>query len=171
MRRRFSDGQPACCICPLPRDSASQKQTTEVLVIACREAATALSLNGLQLADREIRVSMAKQSLTNSASAVMPSMLGYPNLVNPYAAMMPSFGMPMARQRPAQDAEKVSRTIHIDNLDFGISEYHLAQYFGVCGNVSAVRIAGNPGARRKAWVEFHDPMSVQSAFQLDNQVT
>mmetsp|Transcript_6268 Transcript_6268/g.17539 ORF Transcript_6268/g.17539 Transcript_6268/m.17539 type:complete len:327 (+) Transcript_6268:289-1269(+) len=134
------------------------------------EAMAALSLNGLQLADRQIKVSMAKQGLSPS-----PAPMGFPGMG--YGAMPGMYGFPMpgmqggSRMPKPQDQEKVARTIHVDNVDYSITEFHLAQFFGVIGTVTAVRIARSPGqVKHKAWVEFQSPAFAQAAFQLDNQV-
>eukprot|EP00191_Tetraselmis_sp_GSL018_P008332 CAMPEP_0177615486 /NCGR_PEP_ID=MMETSP0419_2-20121207/23475_1 /TAXON_ID=582737 /ORGANISM="Tetraselmis sp., Strain GSL018" /LENGTH=373 /DNA_ID=CAMNT_0019113135 /DNA_START=470 /DNA_END=1592 /DNA_ORIENTATION=+ len=134
-------------------------------------AQNALSLNGLQLGDRAIRVSIAKQP--GAAGAAGAAAGGYGSMM-PFGS---AFGMGMqgmgnrVRTQKPQDPERVAKTIHIDNVDVSINEYHLAQYFGVCGAVVAVRIAGSPAQlKRKAWVEFQDLAAAQAAFQLDNQV-
>jgi len=130
------------------------------------EAMTALSLNGLQLADREIRVSIAKQGQTPKSH---PSLLSVGSPFQQYSeAVQVSHSKP--RTKTVQDHEKILRTIHIDNIDFAITEFHLAQYFGVVGVVSAVRIASSGSSNRKAWVEFRDVQSAEASFQLDNQV-
>jgi uncharacterized NAD-dependent epimerase/dehydratase family protein len=46
----------------------------------------------------------------------------------------------------------------------------LAEYFSVCGEVTAVRLAGALG-NRKAWIEFGTKESARSAREYDNTVS
>eukprot|EP00873_Tetraselmis_striata_P005998 jgi/Tetstr1/426262/TSEL_016581.t2 len=156
------------------------------------QAMQALSLNGLHLADRDIRVNIAKQSLGGGGGGggMAPAMgmygmqagmqagmygmqAGFPGAYGAYGAMPGMGGMPggRARVQTPQDAERLTRTIHVDNVDPAITEFQMAQFFGVFGAVTAVRLAGMGGAPgRKAWVEFQDASAAQGAFQMDNQM-
>lgn len=46
----------------------------------------------------------------------------------------------------------------------------LAEYFGHCGEVTAVRLAGTEGSR-KAWIEFGTKEAARSAREYDNTVS
>lgn len=46
----------------------------------------------------------------------------------------------------------------------------LAEYFSVCGEVTAVRLAGTLG-NKKAWIEFGTKESAKSAKEYDNTVS
>ena len=46
----------------------------------------------------------------------------------------------------------------------------LAEYLSVCGEVTAVRLAGTLG-NRKAWIEFGTKESARSAREYDNTVS
>lgn len=46
----------------------------------------------------------------------------------------------------------------------------LAEFFSVCGEVTAVRLAGALGSR-KAWIEFGTKESARSAKEYDNTVS
>ena len=46
----------------------------------------------------------------------------------------------------------------------------LAEYFSVCGEVTAVRLAGTLG-NKKAWIEFGTKESARSAREYDNMVS
>ncbi|DBA74438.1 TPA: hypothetical protein ACH3X1_011189 [Trebouxia sp. C0004] len=141
-------------------------------------------MNGLQLGDRQIRVSMAKAP-ARSASEQRPSndMLAI-NLIQAQAQarlmQLPAFNMllPMSgvhtnnmvkTKRPHQDPDKVVRTVFVENVDDEMDEQGLAEYFSVCGEVTAVRLAGTLG-NRKAWIEFGTKESARSAREYDNTV-
>ena len=47
----------------------------------------------------------------------------------------------------------------------------LADHFGVCGTVTAVRVAGTGPGLRKAWVEFDQTRQAQSAKEYDQTVS
>jgi hypothetical protein len=89
-----------------------------------------------------------------------------------YAGMMGGGGGGGGRFKmpTPQEAERIAKTIHVDNVDSAITEFQMAQFFGVFGPVIAVRLAGNPSmGKRKAWVEFQNGPAAQAAFQMDNQ--
>ena len=68
------------------------------------------------------------------------------------------------------DPEKVKRTVHVANLDVGITEEHLAQYFSACGALVAIRTSGGLTAQpRFAWIEFGSEQSAQAAVGLTGQ--
>eukprot|EP00959_Pyramimonas_sp_CCMP1952_P291332 6094269-Pyramimonas_sp.AAC.1 len=121
-------------------------------------ANTACMLNGLMLAERSLRVSMAKTGITrNTATVVHP---------------IPGVGMTQISTKPNNEPERVARTIHISGVDMQVTEQHLAQYFSVCGTVSAVRVSGDGLAQpRYAWVEFSTQEAAYGALSLDGQVS
>lgn len=149
-----------------------------------QQALQALSLNGLHLADRDIRVSMAKQSSNSGGMSaanmgmygMQAGMYGFAGAAAyggmGYAGMMGGGGGGGGRFKmpTPQEAERIAKTIHVDNVDSAITEFQMAQFFGVFGPVIAVRLAGNPSmGKRKAWVEFQNGPAAQAAFQMDNQ--
>eukprot|EP01105_Mastigella_eilhardi_P016491 TRINITY_DN3772_c0_g2_i1.p1 TRINITY_DN3772_c0_g2~~TRINITY_DN3772_c0_g2_i1.p1 ORF type:complete len:199 (-),score=40.76 TRINITY_DN3772_c0_g2_i1:43-639(-) len=63
--------------------------------------------------------------------------------------------------------EVVENTIYVGNLASAATEDLVAQFFGACGRVSAVRLAGDPAyACRFAFIEFYDRMSATKACSL-----
>lgn len=187
----------------------------------CRQAVTALAMNGLQLGDRQIRVSMAKAPARTVPEQRHGNDLMAINLIQAQAQarlmQLPAFNMllPMSGvhtnsvvkvKRPHQDPDKVVRTVFVENVDDDMDEQvqsnisictcalapgtfathlqvlccvciirwcsvqGLAEYFSVCGEVTAVRLAGSKGSR-KAWIEFGTKESARSAREYDNTVS
>ena len=65
--------------------------------------------------------------------------------------------------------EKLARTIYVGNLNPMIQSEHLHEFFGVCGNVNLVKIAGNstnPQAARYGFVEFETLEAARAAYNL-----
>mmetsp|Transcript_25823 Transcript_25823/g.31314 ORF Transcript_25823/g.31314 Transcript_25823/m.31314 type:complete len:417 (+) Transcript_25823:113-1363(+) len=121
-------------------------------------AHTACMLNGLNLAERTIRVAMAKTPANKPATGLAAAA----GMLNPAL---------FANGKPNNEPERVSRTIHMSGVDVQVSEQHLAQYFSVCGEVTAVRISGDGfNSTRYAWVEFAVLESAYGALSLDGQV-
>ena len=132
-------------------------------------AHTACMLNGLMLAERSLRVSMAKTGMSNDKATPGPPGGGMsgPTLGN----MRQGLGGQMITNKPNNDPERVARTIHISGVDGQVTEQHLAQYFSVCGEVCAVRLSGDGrDAQRFAWVEFTTQESSQGSMSLDGQM-
>ena len=103
----------------------------------CRQAITALAMNGLQLGDRQIRVSMAKAPARSTPEQRQDSNLMAINLIQAQAQarlmQLPAFNMllPMSgmqtqsavkTKRPHQDPDKVIRTVFVENVDDGMDE-------------------------------------------------
>eukprot|EP00240_Pyramimonas_obovata_P013917 CAMPEP_0118921952 /NCGR_PEP_ID=MMETSP1169-20130426/1066_1 /TAXON_ID=36882 /ORGANISM="Pyramimonas obovata, Strain CCMP722" /LENGTH=197 /DNA_ID=CAMNT_0006862759 /DNA_START=85 /DNA_END=675 /DNA_ORIENTATION=+ len=119
-------------------------------------AHTACMLNGLMLAERSLRVSMAKTGISKSTTSV--------------ASPIPGMGVTQISTKPNNEPERVARTIHMSGVDMQVTEQHLAQYFSVCGNVSAVRVSGDGLSQpRYAWVEFSTLEAAHGALSLDGQ--
>lgn len=140
-------------------------------------AHAACLLDGLQVGSRNLRVSLSKPyagRATNPAQNPMAAMMG-----GGAVALMggtSALGMPgvpsggtQRKRSTAEDAERISRTIHVRNVDMQITEAMLVEYFGVCGTVTAARMSGqnNP---RIAWIEFAAQQSALAALSLDGQV-
>lgn len=149
-----------------------------------QQAITALAMNGLQLGDRQIRVSMAKAPARSAPEQRQGNDFMAINLIQAQAQarlmQLPAFNMllPMSgvqtpaalkTKRPHQDPDKVIRTVFVENVDDGMDEQGLAEYFNVCGQVTAVRLAGATG-NKKAWIEFGSKESARSAREYDNTV-
>ncbi|CAI5492303.1 unnamed protein product [Closterium sp. Naga37s-1] len=132
-------------------------------------AHAACLLDGLQVGSRNLRVSLSKPYAGKGAASAA--------VQNPLAALMGGAGLaatPAVSAAPrkrstVEDQERISRTIHVRNVDIQITEAMLVEYFGVCGTVTAARTAGtnNP---RTAWVEFAAQQSALAALSLDGQV-
>eukprot|EP01083_Nonionella_stella_P093737 262809_1 len=72
-----------------------------------------------------------------------------------------------ATQKRIEDAVLVARTIYVGNLGAEISEHHLRSFFTTIGQVTFVKMAGNPlQAVRYAFVEFDTPENAQRAMGL-----
>jgi hypothetical protein len=118
-------------------------------------------LNGLMLAERSLRVSMAKTSINKATGMTMGAM-------SPHAGV----GVTQVSTKPNNDPDRVARTIHISGVDCQVTEHHLAQYFSVCGEVAAVRVSGDGLASpRFGWVEFGTLEAAYGALSLDGQVS
>ncbi|CAI5946477.1 unnamed protein product [Closterium sp. NIES-65] len=132
-------------------------------------AHAACLLDGLQVGSRNLRVSLSKPYAGKGAASAA--------VHNPLAALMGGAGLaatPAVTAAPrkrstVEDQERISRTIHVRNVDIQITEAMLVEYFGVCGTVTAARTAGtnNP---RTAWIEFAAQQSALAALSLDGQV-
>ncbi|CAI5529106.1 unnamed protein product [Closterium sp. Naga37s-1] len=132
-------------------------------------AHAACLLDGLQVGSRNLRVSLSKPYAGKGAASAA--------VQNPLAALMGGAGLaatPAVSAAPrkrstVEDQERISRTIHVRNVDIQITEAMLVEYFGVCGTVTAARTAGtnNP---RTAWIEFAAQQSALAALSLDGQV-
>eukprot|EP00218_Dolichomastix_sp_CCMP3274_P005962 CAMPEP_0170162280 /NCGR_PEP_ID=MMETSP0033_2-20121228/77016_1 /TAXON_ID=195969 /ORGANISM="Dolichomastix tenuilepis, Strain CCMP3274" /LENGTH=350 /DNA_ID=CAMNT_0010399903 /DNA_START=598 /DNA_END=1650 /DNA_ORIENTATION=- len=111
---------------------------------------TAVMLNGLQLGERTLRVSMAKTGSGGGGGGMGMSTTGVP--------------------RAVQDPDRVQRTIHIASVDPVANEQHLQAYFSVCGEVTAVRVSGDGfSTPRFGWVEFGTAEATTAALALDGQ--
>eukprot|EP00232_Nephroselmis_pyriformis_P015041 CAMPEP_0182880626 /NCGR_PEP_ID=MMETSP0034_2-20130328/16676_1 /TAXON_ID=156128 /ORGANISM="Nephroselmis pyriformis, Strain CCMP717" /LENGTH=351 /DNA_ID=CAMNT_0025013621 /DNA_START=98 /DNA_END=1150 /DNA_ORIENTATION=- len=131
-------------------------------------AHTAVALNGLVLADRQMKISMAKSPITGPSHA-MPNM-AMPNMMGGYGMpnMMGSGNRPNANN-PANE-ERKTRTVYIQGVDGALQETQLAQFFSVCGPILSARIAGNYGqSGRKGWVEFATVDAAYAANMLNGQ--
>lgn len=125
------------------------------------QAHTACMLNGLMLAERSLRVSMAKTGINKPSVGSAPAGGG----------LRPMMGTGGGGGRSNNDPDRVSRTIHIAGVDQQVTEQHLAQYFSVCGEVTAVRISGDGVTQpRFSWVEFSTRESAYGALSLDGQM-
>jgi hypothetical protein len=126
-------------------------------------------LNGLQLQDRALKVSLAKSGINSgSGAARAPAAAAYgaypgafPGAAQPYGMAPPSYGgggygaAAGRAPRGTEDPERVSRTVHLTGVDPSINELQLAQFFAGCGPVLAVRIGGDGAQPTKmAWLEF-----------------
>ncbi|CAI5484642.1 unnamed protein product [Closterium sp. Yama58-4] len=130
-------------------------------------AHAACLLDGLQVGSRNLRVSLSKPYAGKGAASAA--------VQNPLAALMggglaatPAVSAPRKRST-VEDQERISRTIHVRNVDIQITEAMLVEYFGVCGTVTAARTAGT-GNPRTAWIEFAAQQSALAALSLDGQV-
>ncbi|GJP72545.1 hypothetical protein CLOP_g3265 [Closterium sp. NIES-67] len=131
-------------------------------------AHAACLLDGLQVGSRNLRVSLSKPYAGKGAAAA--------TVQNPLAALMGGAGLAAApsaaaprKRSTVEDQERISRTIHVRNVDIQITEAMLVEYFGVCGTVTAARTAGT-GNPRTAWIEFAAQQSALAALSLDGQV-
>ena len=103
----------------------------------CRQAATALAMNGLQLGDRQIRVSMAKAPARAGPEQRHGNDVMAINLIQAQAQarlmQLPAFNMlmPMSgvhttsavkSKRPHQDPDKVTRTVFVENVGDDMDE-------------------------------------------------
>ncbi|KAL3133355.1 hypothetical protein ABBQ38_007228 [Trebouxia sp. C0009 RCD-2024] len=141
-------------------------------------------MNGLQLGDRQIRVSMAKAPARPAPEQRHGNDLMAINLIQAQAQarlmQLPAFNMllpvsgvytnsAVKSKRPHQDPDKVIRTVFVEHVGDDMDESGLAEYFGHCGEVTAVRLAGTEGSR-KAWIEFGTKEAARSAREYDNTV-
>ncbi|CAI5528351.1 unnamed protein product [Closterium sp. Naga37s-1] len=132
-------------------------------------AHAACLLDGLQVGSRNLRVSLSKPYAGKGAASAA--------VQNPLAALMGGAGLaatPAVSAAPrkrstVEDQERISRTIHVRNVDIQITEAMLVEYFGVCGTVTAARTAGTSNPRT-AWIEFAAQQSALAALSLDGQV-
>jgi hypothetical protein len=137
-------------------------------------------LNGLQLQDRALKVSLAKSGINSGggAGARAPQAQSYGAYPGSYGAaaaqpygMMPSYGgygaAPGRAPRGTEDPERVSRTVHLTGVDPSINELQLAQFFAGCGAVLAVRIGGDGAQPTKmAWMEFSSAQGAAACVSL-----
>ncbi|CAI5474869.1 unnamed protein product [Closterium sp. Yama58-4] len=131
-------------------------------------AHAACLLDGLQVGSRNLRVSLSKPYAGKGAASAA--------VQNPLAALMGGAGLAATpavsaprKRSTVEDQERISRTIHVRNVDIQITEAMLVEYFGVCGTVTAARTAGT-GNPRTAWIEFAAQQSALAALSLDGQV-
>ena len=117
----------------------------------CRQAITALAMNGLQLGDRQIRVSMAKAPARPSAEQRSGNEMMAINLIQAQAQarlmQLPAFNMllPVSgvstnnmvkAKRPHQDPDKVMKTVFVENVADDMDEQvatHFICSLLVCG--------------------------------------
>ena len=64
----------------------------------------------------------------------------------------------------------LSDEVPADTLCSGDVLQGLADHFGVCGEVTAVRIVGDEGGSRKAWLEFSSHRESRAAREYDQTV-
>lgn len=75
--------------------------------------------------------------------------------------------MPMTPE-DERTRSRTERTVYVGNLAAHVAEQQLMNFFSVCGPIANVRLAGDPTLpTRFGFVEFLDPMSAQSAMQLN----
>lgn len=113
------------------------KLTLSATTLFCRQAVTALAMNGLQLGDRQIRVSMAKAPARSTPEQRHSNDMLAINLIQAQAQarlmQLPAFNMllPMSgvhtnnmvkTKRPHQDPDKVVRTVFVENVDDEMDE-------------------------------------------------
>jgi hypothetical protein len=113
------------------------KLTLSATSLLCRQAVTALAMNGLQLGDRQIRVSMAKAPARSAPEQRHSNDMLAINLIQAQAQarlmQLPAFNMllPMSgvhtnnmvkTKRPHQDPDKVVRTVFVENVDDEMDE-------------------------------------------------
>ena len=113
------------------------KLTLPAKKMLCRQAVTALAMNGLQLGDRQIRVSMAKAPARSAPEQRHSNDMLAINLIQAQAQarlmQLPAFNMllPMSgvhtnnmvkTKRPHQDPDKVVRTVFVENVDDEMDE-------------------------------------------------
>eukprot|EP00873_Tetraselmis_striata_P007435 jgi/Tetstr1/427699/TSEL_017824.t1 len=115
--------------------------------LAPEMAQTACLLDGMNVFDRSIKVSMARGASAGGGGGGGGG------------------GGPRGSGGGANDPDRVTRTIHVGGIPMDVvTEDQLADYFKHVGEVNAVRKSG-----RFAWVEFETVMAANKALALDGE--
>ncbi|KAJ3164979.1 Protein srek1IP1 [Geranomyces variabilis] len=144
-------------------------------------AVAALHLTGTQLGDRALFVTISTQLPQQPPSLVIPAATGSGGLAHtaPLSATSPS-GTPLFRNpnltatilhHDPQKADEISRTIYIGNIPHEASEADLRATFAACGDIIAVKIAGDAHqTSRFAFMEFATEEAAGKAMLLNGVV-
>eukprot|EP00761_Pharyngomonas_kirbyi_P013392 gb/GECH01013421.1/.p1 GENE.gb/GECH01013421.1/~~gb/GECH01013421.1/.p1 ORF type:complete len:608 (+),score=158.96 gb/GECH01013421.1/:1-1824(+) len=113
-------------------------------------AATALNLDGQELGGKPIKVSLSR---TNINTPFDPTGNNY---------------VPVAHNR-SHDPQLTARTVYVSGIDsHQVSEQHLLDFFGSCGNITNYRMCGDPSkASRFAFIEFSTTQESHNAQGLN----
>ncbi|KAJ3019735.1 Protein srek1IP1 [Thoreauomyces humboldtii] len=132
-------------------------------------AQTALHLTGVELGDRALFITMSGQHVPRLAS--QPSHPSGAASMPLDAASSTSNVNHVILQLDPQKAEEIARTIYIGNISPLVTEDHLRSAFSDCGDVVAVKIAGDVTAgSRFAFLEFANQQSAAVGLSLNGLV-
>ncbi|KAJ3138559.1 Protein srek1IP1 [Geranomyces variabilis] len=145
-------------------------------------AVAALHLTGTQLGDRALFVTISTQLPQQPPSLVIPAATGSGGLAAHTAPLSAtsSSGTPLFRNpnltatilhHDPQKADEISRTIYIGNIPHEASEADLRATFAACGDIIAVKIAGDAHqTSRFAFMEFATEEAAGKAMLLNGVV-
>ncbi|KAI8922121.1 hypothetical protein DFJ77DRAFT_12415 [Powellomyces hirtus] len=145
-------------------------------------AQTALHLTGTDLGDRTLFVTITAETLTphplpstpSLITNTLPSSSHFGATISPAAVDMltrnPNIN-PSILQFDPQKADEISRTVYMGNISTAIGEPELRAYFISCGEIVAVKMAGEQGqVHRYAFMEFANQEAAAKALQLNGMM-
>ncbi|TPX62595.1 hypothetical protein PhCBS80983_g00406 [Powellomyces hirtus] len=145
-------------------------------------ALTALHLTGTDLGDRTLFVTITAKTLTPHPLPSTPSLItnSLPSSSHFGATISPATVDMLTRnpninpsilQFDPQKADEISRTVYIGNISTAIGEPELRAYFISCGEIVAVKMAGDQGqVHRYAFMEFANQEAAAKALQLNGMM-